>query len=94
MRPMETQPVIRPEKTMDMSRMDRKTTLRELLKSRARYLNEMESAKRQTKRDAAPRSKTLKTVLYHLLGSRQALEWRRMAPRRVDRRRRRFESSL
>ena len=43
---------------------------------------------------AAPRSKTLKTVLYHLLGNRQALEWRRMAPRRVDRRRPWFESSL
>ena len=53
MRPRKTQPVIGLEKTMDMSRMDRETTLRELLKSRARYLNEMESARRLAKRDAA-----------------------------------------
>ena len=53
MRPRETQPAIGPEKTMDASRMDRETTLRELLKSRARYLNEMESARRRAKRDAA-----------------------------------------
>lgn len=38
---------------MDTSRMNRETTLRELLKNRARYLNEMESARRRAKRDAA-----------------------------------------
>ena len=53
MRPRETQSVIGPEKTMGMSRIDRETTMRELLKARARYLNEMESARRRAKRDAA-----------------------------------------
>lgn len=53
MRPRETKPAIGPEKAMDASRIDRETTLRELLKARARYLNEMESARRRAKRDAA-----------------------------------------
>lgn len=44
---------------MDTSRMGRKTTLRELLKSRARYLNEMESAKHRAKWDATHPGKQL-----------------------------------
>ena len=53
MRPRETRPAIGPEKTMDASCIDRESTSRELLKCRARYLNDMESARRRAKRDAA-----------------------------------------